>query len=398
MRLATALGVFWHIRSANAEARTWLETFLAQAPAATPTAERVAALRWAGEFAGLLGDTAAAEGYLTESLTLARQVGDKAGIALALRAIGSAAFLHGDVAASIAPFTEAAGIARELEDRRQMAFLLTFLAYAVGLQGDLTRAEALATESDTLLRALGDTDSFEADFASIVHGFLAIMGGAYAQAQPHLETAVATGRAIGAKANLSVALGGLAEVALAQGDIEAATQHAREGLVTGWEGNFPLGIAFNLMGLVRLGSDGERSGAGGARGGDGGRPRRSESGNAAGGDNGIRIKRRERPSGAGRCRIHRGAGGGASALPGFRRDRGARARRRTNKRRPRTAVGFVVFVHLREPRAYLGHEWNSLRIQGTHLACPLPQPFLDQPHTVVCCFPAVSHYGVSEDG
>ena len=73
LRLATALGVFWHIRSAHAEARTWLETFLAQAPAATPTADRVAALRWAGEFAGLLGDTVAAEVRLTESLTLARQ-------------------------------------------------------------------------------------------------------------------------------------------------------------------------------------------------------------------------------------------------------------------------------------------------------------------------------------
>src|SRR5215208_4636190 len=76
LRLATALGVFWHIRSANAEARTWLETFLAQAPAA-PTADRIAALGWAGEFAGLLGDTGMAEVHLIESLTLARQVGDK---------------------------------------------------------------------------------------------------------------------------------------------------------------------------------------------------------------------------------------------------------------------------------------------------------------------------------
>jgi predicted ATPase/DNA-binding XRE family transcriptional regulator len=256
LRLATALGVFWHIRNAHAEARTWLEIFLAHASAATPTKDRLSALHWVGEFAGLLGDTAAAEVHLTESLTLARQVDDKGGIALALRAIGSAAFLHGDVAASIAPFTEAAGIARELEDRRQTAFLVAFLAIAVGHQGDLTRAEALVIESEALLRALGDTDSFEADFALIVHGFLAIMGGDYAQAQPHLEAAVGTGRAIGAKANLSVALGGLADVALAQGDIEAAVQHSREGLVTGWEGNFPLGVAFNLIGLVRLGSDG----------------------------------------------------------------------------------------------------------------------------------------------
>jgi hypothetical protein len=45
-------------------------------------------------------------------------------------------------------------------------------------------------------------------------------------------------------------------VALAQGDTAAAAQHSREGLVTGWEGDFPVGIVFNLTGLVRLGSDG----------------------------------------------------------------------------------------------------------------------------------------------
>jgi predicted ATPase/DNA-binding XRE family transcriptional regulator len=255
LRLATALGVFWHIRSANVEARTWLETFLAQAPAAVPTADRIAALRWAGEFAGLLGDTAA-EVHLTESLTLARQVGDKGGIALALRAIGSAPFLHGDVAASIAPFTEAASIARELEDPRLTVFLLAYLAYAVGHQGDLTRAETLATQSDALLRALRDTDSFEANLLSMVRGLLAVMDGAYEQARPHLEAAVGTGRAIGAKATLSAALSALADVALVNGDIEVAIQHYREGLVTGWEGNFPLGVGSNLMGLARLGSRG----------------------------------------------------------------------------------------------------------------------------------------------
>jgi predicted ATPase/transcriptional regulator with XRE-family HTH domain len=260
LRLATALGVFWHIRSANAEARTWLETFLAQAPAATPTADRVSALRWAGEFAGLLGDTGVAEARLTESLTLARQMGDKGSVAVALRAIGSAAVLHGDVAASIEPFTEAAGIARELKDLRQTAFLLAYLAYAVGHQGDLARAEVLLTESEALVRTLGDTDSFEAGLAALAHGLLAVMDGTYARARPHLEAAVCKGRAIGAKGTLSVALGGLAEVALANGDIEAATQHYREGLVTGWEGDFPLGIVFNLTGLARLGSSGTELG------------------------------------------------------------------------------------------------------------------------------------------
>jgi hypothetical protein len=114
----------------------------------------------------------------------------------------------------------------------------------------------LVTECDALLRALRDTASFEADLLSMVQGLLAVMDGAYEQARPHLEAAVGTGRAIGAKATLSAALSGLADVALVNGDIEAAIQHYREGLVTGWEGNFPLGVGSNLMGLARLGSCG----------------------------------------------------------------------------------------------------------------------------------------------
>ena len=355
LRLATALGVFWHIRSANAEARTWLETFLAQAPAATPTADRVAALRWAGEFAGLLGDTVAAEGHLTESLTLARQVGDKAGIALALRAIGSAAFLHGDVAASIAPFTEAAGIARELGDLRQTAFLLAFLAYAVGHQGDLARAEVLVTESEALVRTLGDTDSFEAGLASLAHGLLAVMGGAYEQARPHLEAAVGNGRAIGAKGTLSVRARRAGRSGLGEGGHRGGDPTLPRGPRHRLGGELPLGHCLQPDGAGAAWELRERAGAGGARGGDGGRPRRGDPGTAAGGDNGIRVKRRERPSGAGRCRIHGGASGWASALPGVSRDRGARARRRGDQCRPRTALGFVVAGHPREPRACLGH-------------------------------------------
>ena len=129
MRLAAALGGFWRVRSANAEGRAWLETFLAQ-PAAegAPAADRIVALRWAGELAGLQGDPAVAEAHLRESLALARTAGDTRGIAGALGAIGSALLQHGDVAGSLAPFAEAAALTRELGDLRQTAFLLAYLA------------------------------------------------------------------------------------------------------------------------------------------------------------------------------------------------------------------------------------------------------------------------------
>jgi tetratricopeptide (TPR) repeat protein len=232
-----------------------LESFLAQDGAAEdPSADRIAALRWAGEIAGLLGDPATAEARLAESLALARRVGDKRGIAAALGAIGSALVQHGDVAASIAPLTEAATLTRELGDVRQTAFLLAYLAIAVGHQGDLARAEVLIAESEELRHVLGDTPSFEAILVLLGHGLLALLGGAYDRAEGWLESALTHGRALDAKAMVSTALGALGEVAQARGHAAQAAGHFREGLIQGSEGDYPVGIAWNMLGLVRLGS------------------------------------------------------------------------------------------------------------------------------------------------
>jgi tetratricopeptide (TPR) repeat protein len=255
LRLAATLGAYWHVRSANTEGRAWLEGFLAQAAADdTSDADRITALRWAGELAGLAGDLSAAQTHLEKSLALARQTNDTSGMAAALRAVGSALVQQGQMAAAITPFTEAISLARELGDDRQTAFLLAYLAIAVGREGDLARAETLVTESAELLHRLGDAPSFEANFLEFVQGWLAIMAGDYDRAQRHLEAALALGRALDAKAMLAPTFAGLAEVALTHDEVDAALEYYRQGLDLGWEGDYPVGIAFNLQGLARLAS------------------------------------------------------------------------------------------------------------------------------------------------
>jgi predicted ATPase/DNA-binding XRE family transcriptional regulator len=261
LRLAAALGGFWRLRSANTEGRAWLETFLAQDGATEASSEesstdRIAALRWAGEIAGLLGDPATADARLSESLSLARERGDKRGVASALGAIGSALFQHVDVASSIAPFTEAVDLSRELGDVRQTAFLQAFLGGAIAHQGDLARGDALVAESAEMLRALGDTRSFEANFVTLVQGWMAFVGEDYHRAEDRLNAALVLGQVIDAKAILSATQALFGEVAQARGHAEVAAGHFREGLFQGWEGDYPLGIAWNLHGLVRLGSHG----------------------------------------------------------------------------------------------------------------------------------------------
>ena len=141
----------------------WLESFLALSSAVdAPRTDQIAALRWAGELAGLEGDLPAAQTHLQKSLALARRAGDTYGVAAALRAIGSALFQKGQVAACIAPLSEAIELTRQLGDQRQTAFLLAYVAIAVAHQGDFGRAETLIAESRKLFCALGDTASFEA--------------------------------------------------------------------------------------------------------------------------------------------------------------------------------------------------------------------------------------------
>ena len=255
LQLAESLASFWHVRSANAEGRWWLETFLTVSSPGQPSpAIRISALRWAGELAGLQGDAATAETHLTESLTLAREVGDKQGVATALRAIGSAAVASGEVSVGIGALTEAGALFKDLGDRRQAAFVLAYLGYVVALMGDPERGEVLVNESEELLRLLGDALSFEANLAALVQGWLAILSGRFEQAQDRLETSVTLGQALSAKGILSPAYAGLAEVALRRGQVSAAIGHYRDGLILGLEGEFPAGLAFNIQGLVRIGT------------------------------------------------------------------------------------------------------------------------------------------------
>jgi len=255
LRLATALGGFWHVRSANAEGRMWLERFLAPSSADDASrADHIAALRWAGELAGLEGDLTAAQTHLEKSLRLARQDGDTCGVAAALRAIGSALFQQGQVAACIAPFSEAIALTRQLGDQRQTAFLLAYLAAAVAHQGDCGRAEALVAESREFFRALGDTGSFEANLGLLAEGLIALMEGNLERAEDRFNAALSLGQILDAKAIVAATLGGLGQIALEQRGGTVAAGYFREGLIQGWDGDYPLGIAWNLIGLMRLAS------------------------------------------------------------------------------------------------------------------------------------------------
>jgi predicted ATPase/DNA-binding XRE family transcriptional regulator len=102
LRLAATLGSFWHLRGHEHDGLDWLETFL-RIDSNSPAAVQVKALGLAGLFtAAACYGSARARAYLDQSMALAREVGDKHGVAWSI---------HGDLcstmqhdAAGVKPF------------------------------------------------------------------------------------------------------------------------------------------------------------------------------------------------------------------------------------------------------------------------------------------------------
>src|SRR6266436_3119856 len=142
LRLGNALFRFWEIREYLAEGRERLGRLLQLVGAAAPTKARARALFAAGVLAGEQGDYASADALISESVDIARQLGDKTGVAVSLNAKAVHSRDRGDVAIAHALFEESLVLWRELGDQKAVARSLSNLANVVKLQGDFDRARS----------------------------------------------------------------------------------------------------------------------------------------------------------------------------------------------------------------------------------------------------------------
>jgi len=145
LRLASALGWFWHLRSYYREGRAWLEEALAAAPNdRSPDAARALwalsmILNWSGD--------AGARRLADRSLELWQENGEPLELALALEGIGYSQFMCGDYADALQSMEEC------LEQYRKFgsAKLITRGRVNVGQMlvalGDVERTEPLARET-----------------------------------------------------------------------------------------------------------------------------------------------------------------------------------------------------------------------------------------------------------
>jgi predicted ATPase/serine/threonine protein kinase len=156
LRLGTALFRFWEIREYLAEGRDRLGGLLKLVGAAAPTKARARALFAAGVLAGGQGDYRSSQTLISESRDIARQLGDKTGIAVSLNALAVVARDRGDVANAYTLFEESLSLWRELGDQKAVARSLSNLANIAKLQGAHNLSRALYDECISIFRGLGD--------------------------------------------------------------------------------------------------------------------------------------------------------------------------------------------------------------------------------------------------
>src|SRR5207244_3598104 len=158
LRLVYAVKLYWISRGLlGLRYRVTVEA-LSRA-AHEPSSARCRALFGAGQLACFMGRYAEARRYLEESLTIARDIGDRRRIAAVLQPLGVASLAQGDPATARGYAAEALEMARELGNKRELATALNVLAAIHRVEGRLDVAEPLYENVVALARELGDRES-----------------------------------------------------------------------------------------------------------------------------------------------------------------------------------------------------------------------------------------------
>jgi len=221
LRLAGALGWFWHVRSHYREGRSRLAQALAAAPQPDPW--RARALAAAGELAAWSGDLDAARPFIEEAVTLWRAQGQTEEIPFALIDLGWGCFYAGDPDAR--SFMEEGlrlqqAIGDPLLVNRARIGLLQVL---VGL-GELDLVEPMAREALAVAVRTGDVRS-----EHLAHHFLAdclLIRGDCAGALPRYRRSLELAVAINDRAEIGAEVQGIAMATAGCGQPERALRLA----------------------------------------------------------------------------------------------------------------------------------------------------------------------------
>ena len=154
LRLASALGWFWHLRSHYRAGRRWLEEALAADPQNSPARARALwalsmILHWQGK-------PKEARPLAEQSLELWRAENDRLELALALESIGWSHFMAGDYDVALRAMEECVELYQQLGSKKLVTRGRVAVGQMLAALGDVERTEPLARETLEEGRSLGE--------------------------------------------------------------------------------------------------------------------------------------------------------------------------------------------------------------------------------------------------
>ena len=156
LRLVSAIRPYWMNRGLLGLGHRITVEALSRAGAQERTPARCRGLFEAGQLAYFMGRYAEAQALLSDSVAIARELGDEGRVAAALQTLGMAAMGQGDLSAARRHLEEALALQRSRGDKRRVAAALNALGQLHRVEGALDRAEPLYREGLSLVSELGD--------------------------------------------------------------------------------------------------------------------------------------------------------------------------------------------------------------------------------------------------
>jgi predicted ATPase len=250
LAFAVPLARFWRVRGYLGEGSRQMAALLGLGPTPTPSAARATALHGAGWLARDRGEYSEARLHFTESLAMARSVGDRLCEAWSLVDLGFLDRYEGDYESARRRLEEAVSVAGAAEERVPLAAALGNLGLVERDLGRYGDARVLLEESLAMARTLGDRLGIAWTLSNL--GLLATHGEDHARALTLLEEALVLWRELGDVQNTAYALSNLGHVATSQGDLQAAGTHLQESLTLLREVGDRRGMAFVIERMALL--------------------------------------------------------------------------------------------------------------------------------------------------
>ncbi len=228
LSLCASLWRFWWIRGLWQEGNRRLGKALESPGAPARGAARAKALHGAAVLARCLGDYAGSHDRIEACIAIAREEGDREGLASAFKELGNLAYMKGDHAAAKSAYEESLVHCRAIDDRHGIAAVLHNLGSVALGQEDYARARQFYEESLTLERELGDRTGEAITLNGL--GTSARAQGDDAAAHAYHEQGLALQRELGERSGIAYSLGELGLLAANDHDLPRARAYLKESL------------------------------------------------------------------------------------------------------------------------------------------------------------------------